>query len=551
MGDQTGDIVGLVSTAISSEASQDEFFFWIDKRRLAEASQLVRVTMPLPPEDPRVKRSGKGAITVIGVVEEVKRQSESQSVGADHARYNGKHEEAPLLPPTGFSYAHCRVLAVDPPFLIPLTEGLPVHVATEDEAGRGYGYPEMQKANSDLIVGLLKNGGAEVAGSAKLDTRYVLGEFGGHVNVTGVAGTGTKTSFLMVLVKMLVIHARAKTRKSTGKPLYITPVVFNVKGNDLMWINQPNQEFDLNSPDWEIYRQVWSSELFDEFATPFRDACFYSFPDRSGHLKLGLPPGTKPYSWGLQDVVEWGVEKYLFSEETRDQELVAAVLTDAFNHISRPDANAPSGRTLDPSNDSNVLTFDDLVNWISQVAAGKQGNGTSASHYLATRHDAASIRAAARRVRNILTEAEGVLEAVSSTGKPPTVTADMTCDPIVVDIDRLESAPQRFVVAAVIERIKRHREKHADRRQRYVIVLDELNRFAPKGSRDEVTKLFEHVAAQLRSQGILLFGAQQKASSIAPLVWENAATKVLGRTGAVELSAEIWGNCCHPSPALA
>jgi DNA helicase HerA-like ATPase len=95
-------------------------------------------------------------------------------------------------------------------------------------------------------------------------------------------------------------------------------------------------------------------------------------------------------------------------------------------------------------------------------------------------------------------------------------------------------------VASVIERIKQHRERHSERRQRYIIVLDELNRFAPRGSTDEVSRLFEHVAAQLRSQGIILFGAQQKASSVAPLVWENAATKALGRTGPVELAADMW-----------
>jgi hypothetical protein len=528
--------LGLVSTALASEATQDEFYFWVDSRRLAEAGQIVRVTMPLPQTDPRVRKLDWDSVTVIGVVEEVRRQSESRSLGSDHARYDGQAELAPLLPPAGFTYAHCRVLSIEPALFVPLIEGLPVFLATEAEAGRGYGYPEMEKADTDLIVGLLRNGGTDVAGAAKLDTRYILGEFGGHVNVTGVAGTGTKTSFLMVLVKMLLLHARATAVKSPASPLHVVPLVFNVKGNDLMWLNCPNRRFDANSGDWEPYRQAWGIERFHEFAQPFAEATFYSYPIPGGGIRQGLPPATRKYTWGLQDVIEWGVEKYLFSTETRTHELMQGVLEDAFQYISQEHAKSASGRTLDCA--KGITNFDLLIEWL--IDATVKGDDCE-SHYLITRqHDRSTIKATARRLNNILSGARGVLVRDGTSGEPPEVTADRTTGPIVIDIDGLEQAPQRFVVASVIERLKQHRERHADRRQRYIIVLDELNRFAPRGSADEVSRLFEHVAAQLRSQGIILFGAQQKASSVAPLVWENASTKALGRTGAVELSADMW-----------
>lgn len=531
------DGLGLVSTALSSESTQDEFHFWVDNRRIVEATQLVRVTMPLPALDPRVKKLGKDKITVIGVVEQVKRQSESRSLAADHARYNGQVEQSPLLPPTGFTHAYCKVLEINPLLFVPLTEGLPVFLANEEEAGRGYNYPDMEKKKADLTVGLLRNGGTDVAGAAKLDTRYILGEYGGHVNVTGVAGTGTKTSFLMVLVKMLLLHAKEITQNNAGNPLYIVPIVFNVKGNDLMWLNQANKGFDVKSEDWNNYREVWGKELFQEFAQPFDEVTFYSYPTKSGSLKQSLPESTRPYSWGLKDVIEWGVEKYLFSAESRSNELMQGVFEDAFQHISKSWHSAPSGRTLD--NRQGIKTFEELLEWMRNATV--QAEEETGPHYLISQqHNKGTIRAAVRRLNNILTAARGVLNKSSASGSPPEVTKNGSCDPIVIDIDGMEAASQRFVVAAIIEKIKQHREKHAERRQRYLIVLDELNRFAPRGSRDEISKLFEHVAAQLRSQGVILFGAQQKASSISPLVWENAATKVLGRTGAVELAADMW-----------
>lgn len=532
------NLLGIISTAISAESSQDEFYFWVDDRRLVEATQIVRVTMPLPLADPRVRALKKDKLTVIGVIEEVRRQSESRTLGADYTRYGGQTEQSPLLPPAGFTYARCRVLDLDPMLFIPLREGVEVYLADEQEAGRGYNYPAMEAANAALTVGLLRNGGSAVAGSAKLDTRYILGEYGGHVNVTGVAGTGTKTSFLMVLTKMLIFHAQKITQTQQSDPLYVVPIVFNVKGNDLMWLNRPNRQFSRQDENWQRYRQVWGDELFDSFSTPFTDAAFYSY-GVNGSVKKGLPSGVKKYSWGLQDVIEWGAERYLFSAESRSSELMQGVLDDTFFYISKHAQGTSSGRTLDHR--KGVSTFQGLVEWLNEATTDSTTEDENKSHYLLQRkHSPATIKAALRRLNNVLSAARGVLVSDSGTGEPPEITHNRTRDPIVIDIDGLESASQRFVVAAIIERIKRHREDHASRRQRYIIVLDELNRFAPRGSEDEVSKLFEHVAAQLRSQGIILFGAQQKASAIAPLVWENAATKVLGRTGAVELSNPMW-----------
>jgi len=75
----------------------------------------------------------------------------------------------------------------------------------------------------------------------------------------------------------------------------------------------------------------------------------------------------------------------------------------------------------------------------------------------------------------------------------------------------------------------------------YLFVLDELNRFAPKGASDPITKLIELVASELRSRGVILLGAQQQASLVSVRVIENASIRVLGRTGSHELRADVHG----------
>jgi DNA helicase HerA-like ATPase len=81
---------------------------------------------------------------------------------------------------------------------------------------------------------------------------------------------------------------------------------------------------------------------------------------------------------------------------------------------------------------------------------------------------------------------------------------------------------------------------HAARDEIFLVVIDELNRYAPRGASDAITKLFEYVASQMRSRGIILFGGQQQGSRVSEVVIENSQTRVLGRSGGQELADSIW-----------
>ena len=113
---------------------------------------------------------------------------------------------------------------------------------------------------------------------------------------------------------------------------------------------------------------------------------------------------------------------------------------------------------------------------------------------------------------------------------------------MVIDLNGLRRTPslQRFVVAAVFDQISNTQEDKQVPNLKYLITLDELNRFAPRDSSDAITTLLERVASEGRSQGIILFGAQQQASLVKPRVIENAALRVVGRSGTLELGADVW-----------
>jgi uncharacterized protein len=148
-----------------------------------------------------------------------------------------------------------------------------------------------------------------------------------------------------------------------------------------------------------------------------------------------------------------------------------------------------------------------------------------------------------RRLRKLVYESRGVLRREDQQGNPLNVVRKDTSDPIVVDLNSLAGLPelQRFVVATIFRQLVDARTgTKAISGLVYVVTLDELNRFAPHGAHDAITQLIETVAAEMRSQGIILLGAQQQASKVSEKVIENAAIRVLGRTGTLELSSPVW-----------
>jgi DNA helicase HerA-like ATPase len=148
-----------------------------------------------------------------------------------------------------------------------------------------------------------------------------------------------------------------------------------------------------------------------------------------------------------------------------------------------------------------------------------------------------------RRLFKVVHEGDGVLRREDPAGSPLSLRARETQNPRVIDLSALATTPamQRFVVAAIFRQLVDERTGgRAVRNLKYLVMLDELNRFAPRNQRDPITQLIETVAAEMRSQGIILLGAQQQASLVSTRVFENAGIKALGRSGSMEMNREIW-----------
>jgi DNA helicase HerA-like ATPase len=111
----------------------------------------------------------------------------------------------------------------------------------------------------------------------------------------------------------------------------------------------------------------------------------------------------------------------------------------------------------------------------------------------------------------------------------------------VVDIHRLHDRAKRFVVGAVLKRMFEEKEARGAARPLVFVVLDELNKYAPREGHSPIKDVLLDIAERGRSLGVILIGAQQTASEVEPRVVANCAFRVVGRLDTAEAQRNEYG----------
>ena len=118
-----------------------------------------------------------------------------------------------------------------------------------------------------------------------------------------------------------------------------------------------------------------------------------------------------------------------------------------------------------------------------------------------------------------------------------TSTAQVT----VVDIHNLNDRAKRFVVGVVLRRAFERKERSGQARPLQFVVLDELNKYAPREGSSPIKEILLDVAERGRSLGIILIGAQQTASEVERRIVANSAIRVVGRLDTAEAARGEYG----------
>ncbi|MSQ41877.1 MAG: ATP-binding protein [Dehalococcoidia bacterium] len=494
---------GLVLGTEREASTPLGFWVYVDPDRYLQLDDVVHVQTPLP--------DGQ-LVDLYGVVDEVRAHQEGVSFTSDVAlAVEG------VLPVQSVVSAHVAVTRVEPEIYVPPLPGLPVAIATGAVRETALFADRMKR---QLAFGLSRTLEPVIGNLDFLD-----GTSGAHVSISGISGVATKTSYATFLLYSLFEGKALGARAANAKA-----VIFNVKGEDLLFLDQPSTELD----DGERAKY----ERLGLPARPFASVAFFAPVRRGPHA---LPEtgtrqeGVTGFFWTLREFCERGYLRYLFADADPELSQLTYVVDSVAAQLAK--AVADPGHPRGP----NVLiggrlrrNFDELINAIEEQTDPDKGgdwagHGNSAATLGTIRAFMRRLRAAGQHVGHLLRGDEFE--------HPDEHRVDLARKQVtVVDLHRLHDRAQRFVVGVLLSNLMEEREAQggADRPPPVFIVVDELNKYAPRDGHSPIKDVLLDIAERGRSLGLILIGAQQTASEVEPRVVSNSAFRVVGRLDAAE-----------------
>jgi len=260
--------VGLV--AGTEDSTPLEFAVAVDEASYLQLDDVV-VTQRLLPD--------VGTVLTSGIVTQVRARHEGASYGSDVFLISDG-----VLPARTQEIAEVATTRVEPEVYVPPRPGEVVRRASGQERARALYFDQM---TNRVPVGRGRDGAPIYVNMEFLD-----GTRGAHVSISGISGVATKTSFALFLLHSIFRSGALGPRAVNAKAL-----VFSVKGEDLLFLDQPNVQLD------DDLRAEYAA--LDLPAEPFASAGFWAPPipdDTTGRPNVaGRTSGVDAFWWTLAE----------------------------------------------------------------------------------------------------------------------------------------------------------------------------------------------------------------------------------------------------------
>lgn len=509
-------VIGRVIATEKKPTTMESFCFWTDKNLILNPFDVVIVD-----------NESNGSKTY-AIIESISHITDSASFLSDFI--SNDFGDVKVNVPTyriGMNYVEANVVGNDKNIFIPVQSNAQVRLASKDEISYALGLNQIE---SKLVCGYLQmyqnvTGSEKITLPVPIDSRYLIGPEGAHLNISGISGLAAKTSYSMFLMKSI------QDKQIKGElDDDVAFVIFNVKGNDLLAIDEPN-DFGGNRDEYEETSKIY--EMLGLSCTPFENVKYlYPYKDtKSAFTYLDSERfedqirAKKAYKY-----------KFIYENDRENLDLL-------FANIDDPTHTMDSILNLITSGSDG---FDELDSWkalLDTVEIRQQAGSSSTKKDIPVQ----SWRKFYRLIRNSIENNN--LFGTKITNNSSEIRLETAISKIeknsvyVIDIAKLSSDMQGFVFGNVIRSIYDLQlgvinSEAQNRPAKIVIFMDELNKFAstdtPKDS--PILRQILDIAERGRSLGVILFGAEQFKSALHSRVSGNCSTFAYGRTNAIELS---------------
>ncbi len=371
---------------------------------------------------------------------------------------------------------------------------------------------------SQIPVGLYINGDNQ--SPVYLDSNFLLGPEAAHLNVTGVSGLATKTSIIEFLLAGISQHYNCEGGIAT--------VLFNVKGYDLLFLDQPAE--NLTEEELKMY------EKLNIKPEPFKNVRYFA-PYKADGFNLNthrtheeLVNDVSPLSWGLEEIFDH--VQVLLNKDDIDAKADAFLSVIKENVINqKPNPNYCVYET--------IKNFNDLEKWFQKVFMQIEGQDEGSEGKTQWKgHATATIRKVYNRLMNIKSRCKGLIINTSDThdlfDKP---FADKSV--YVVDIANIIPLAQDLVFTRIVEELKKRLEEKTLGVEKVIVFVDELNKYASSDSGNSyLRQTLLEISERGRYLGLVLFSAQQFKSQVHKRIVGNCGTGIYGRMDMDELATQ-------------
>lgn len=456
---------------------------------------------------------GRGQLRISGIVQDVRARHEGASFDTDVFLV-----DRGVLPVDTAVSAQVVATRFEPEVFVPPMPGLPAFRARGKDRDEALYFDQMERR--------VPSGLSRDDEPVFLDLDFLDGSRGAHVNISGVSGVATKTTYALFL-----LYALFHSPVLGGYRANTKAIVFNVKGEDLMWLDVPNARLP------EQARADY--ERLELPVGPFESVRLWA-PPRAGLRGEAVPSvesrshGVTAYYWTLREFVREKYLRFLFAEAEDERSQIADLVARVESHLDRECEDDPDHEAGVLHSGYPVPDFDALC---EIVRANVEDDASPWRGRLSDATVAAFVRrldAGRFRVRDLIRGREAE--------NPRRHKIDWEANQVtVVDIHNLHDRAKRFVTGVVIKRLFEHKERMGRREPLTFLVLDELNRYAPREGWSPIKEVLLDVAERGRSLGMVLIGAEQTASEVERRIIANSAFRVVGRLDTAEAQRNEYG----------
>ena len=518
-------IIGRVLATEKNPTTIDNFTFWTDPELILNPFDIVKVQ--------HVNNSFS-----YGVIEDIAHITDAASfltnfISSDFGDVNA--EENTLR--VGMNYVTAKVVCNTENIYIPLQSNAKVMLATAEEINYALGLNDIR---NPLVCGYLEmyegtKGCEKVTLPVNLNSKFIIGPEGAHLNISGISGLASKTSYAMFLLKAIQDSYMKKDPQNEDEDS-VAFVLFNVKGKELLAIDQLNDFSDERNPEQAQKDTFAKYEKLGLAAEPFKNVQYYypySIP-KTRHWNTYMTPEEVEDNIKKKKAKKY---KYIYKYDKENLDLMFANIDDSTQTMESIISYIMSGQGK----------FNQVSDWQEFLEAVKEKCSTETSGK-DKEIPVASWRKFYRIINKSITDnkifARDIREDEGETRIGDALKYIKKNEVHVIDIAKLSEDKQAYVFGDAIRTIydlqlgQYAGEEGVNPPSRVVIFIDELNKYASKETpkNSPILRQVLDVAERGRSLGVVLFAAEQFRSAIHDRVTGNCSTHAYGRTNSIEVT---------------